>query len=272
MTKDVTTNNYINTERHLKDKGFKILYLIRDTRGDWGDDGGYIISVSKKDEDIYLHVLEINHNHEVSMHVLSDDDVFPNPEIHYDENADYFICGNLEYAKSLVQKLLSDIDIAYKAYMNEEWEYLLEWNFENKEGNLPQFSGYAQFYMHMLAVIFNVYHENPSEEWNHIDDMFKTPYTEPKSIVDPTEQPPLDVTDPDLGLLDWIDLPQPLNNQNQVLEKLAPMINDILMSTTEENLKTVANNLSLTLFKFGEHKFDEGYHAGLDDGIEQSTN
>lgn len=64
--------SYGSAEMLLKAEGFDIHHLMRDPRGDWGDDGGFIVSVSKKDDMWYLHILDINYNNELSTHVLDE--------------------------------------------------------------------------------------------------------------------------------------------------------------------------------------------------------
>jgi hypothetical protein len=43
MRKLTEDNVYGAIERQLRDNNFEVLHLMRDSRGDWGDDGGYLI-------------------------------------------------------------------------------------------------------------------------------------------------------------------------------------------------------------------------------------
>ena len=65
-------STYGACEASLKSSGFKVLHFIRDERGDWGDDGGYIVAISQKADKSYLHILEVNHNINVSEHILDE--------------------------------------------------------------------------------------------------------------------------------------------------------------------------------------------------------
>ena len=40
-----TDNVYGAIERQLRDENFNVKHLMRDFRGDWGDDGGYLVTV-----------------------------------------------------------------------------------------------------------------------------------------------------------------------------------------------------------------------------------
>lgn len=56
---DVT---YGAVEAMLFKRGFSVKKLVRDRRGDWGDDGGYIVSISERKGVWYVHLIEINYN------------------------------------------------------------------------------------------------------------------------------------------------------------------------------------------------------------------
>lgn len=49
-------------EALLMVNGFDIQYSLRDSAEDWGDDGGFVITLSKKDSKFYVHILEVNYN------------------------------------------------------------------------------------------------------------------------------------------------------------------------------------------------------------------
>ena len=73
MQKRLVTNKELNelevtygsVEAKLNQQGFDIKWLIRDVRHDWGDDGGFLISSSKKDNKFYLHVINVNYNEDI---------------------------------------------------------------------------------------------------------------------------------------------------------------------------------------------------------------
>ena len=53
---------YGSLEAYIKLMGFDIKHLIRDAREDWGDDGGYIVCVSKKGRLWYTHFIYVSYN------------------------------------------------------------------------------------------------------------------------------------------------------------------------------------------------------------------
>lgn len=98
-------NDYRNTKLLLEKEEFKVLHLFEDTRGDWGDDGGFMVVIAEKNEKIYLHILGINYNSPVKSHNLDEEAVltiggFP----------DFIICETVEDAQGIVNKFVSILD------------------------------------------------------------------------------------------------------------------------------------------------------------------
>jgi hypothetical protein len=101
-----TDNVYGAIERRLRDEQFKVLHLHRDTRGDWGDDGGYIVSISSKNDKYYVHILEVNYNYDVSTHILDESDERDSDTTH----TNYIACHSLEMAQAIVDGFVTNLD------------------------------------------------------------------------------------------------------------------------------------------------------------------
>jgi len=94
---------------HLLNKKFEVLHLHRDTRHDWGDDGGYLVSISKKDNLFYLHIVQINYNGNLEGMVLDEDD-WEKCKNQEEAFKDYFRFSTLEETQEKLIALCDDLD------------------------------------------------------------------------------------------------------------------------------------------------------------------
>lgn len=86
---------------YISSKGFQICKYYFDIREDDGDDGGFAIIISQKDDKIYLQVLPVTENLDCEDYVLSSDDIMDDSYAQFievlDENA----------ATELIEKFIS---------------------------------------------------------------------------------------------------------------------------------------------------------------------
>lgn len=116
MTKvDRSTQCTYGPMEQLLNEKFEVLHLFRDTRHDWGDDGGYLVSISKKEDLYYLHILQINYNGDLNYDVLDEED-WENVEDKEHAFKDYFTFGTIEEAQGKIIELCKDLDRILEEY------------------------------------------------------------------------------------------------------------------------------------------------------------
>tara|TARA_Y100000310_G_scaffold334897_1_gene415670 strand:+ start:7547 stop:8113 length:567 start_codon:yes stop_codon:yes gene_type:complete len=103
-------NTFGGIEKRLHDEGFEVKHLHRDTRHDWGDDSGYIVSISEKNDKIYLHVLQVNYNIGVDSHILDESDKRFENGCTIEDHADFIICDSMEDAQNKVNEFVAILD------------------------------------------------------------------------------------------------------------------------------------------------------------------
>lgn len=171
-----TDNVYGAIERRLRDENFEVLHLHRDSRGDWGDDGGYIISISKKREMIYLHILQVNYNVNVSIHILEPTDqqrfIKNNCKIYND----YLLFHSVEDAQKEIDIFLNYLD---QAILLEEKEiYYFTSGYVDKNWEIPEgFQDLSYQYLSMLSTCYSAYGDYSDKERKALSNLSKTQYT-----------------------------------------------------------------------------------------------
>ena len=99
-------NTYINAERMIAWSDFRVINMMRDVRGDDGDDGGFLVCLAEKHGEFYVIVLTINYNGNIDSHILH----IILPENITDDNFEDFKCfSTIEEAHAFIIQLESDL-------------------------------------------------------------------------------------------------------------------------------------------------------------------
>lgn len=93
----------------LLNSRFEVLHLHRDTRHDWGDDGGYIVAICKKKDLFYLHVIDINYNLALEGLILDEDD-WDKYKNEKDAFRDYMIFKTKEEVQEKLISICNELD------------------------------------------------------------------------------------------------------------------------------------------------------------------
>lgn len=149
MTKD---NVYGAIERQLRDENFNVKHLMRDHRGDWGDDGGYIVSVSEKNDKIYLHIISVNYNVSTSSNVLDEFDqrILDGKDKEADIQ-DYIICESIDGAQIKINEFVARLEKVVQ--LIEQDDYFFAHGYVDDNEDVPEgFENLDNYYLNMLAV------------------------------------------------------------------------------------------------------------------------
>lgn len=134
-------NVYSNVEKLLLLKGFEVRTIMRDLRGDSGDDGGYLISISKKEDLYYLHILAINYNNSLHTHCLDEDDWKEEKSNDLDNSnrafKDFLIFQTLDDIQDYLNEFVSDMD---RILEDDEDSYETFWYPEEVKEKYPEFT------------------------------------------------------------------------------------------------------------------------------------
>ena len=124
-----TANVFETTEKLILSKNFDVLHFMRDTREDSGDDGGYMVVLSIKNGEYYIHILGINYNGELNGHVLDDDDLKTCSSSAFPDFVKFSI---LEECKQYLEIFISDLEDLIVADDDEGGlcyvDDIMEWN------------------------------------------------------------------------------------------------------------------------------------------------
>jgi len=186
LTRD---NVYGAIERQLRDENFKVKHLMRDDRGDWGDDSGYLISVSEKNDKVYLHIIGVNYNLSIDSNVLDETykaivDGSQKPS----DIKDYIICDSIEDAQV---KINTFVDLLHKITWQIDYDesYFFSNGYINDDEQRPKgFEGFDNYYLSMLSKCWYSF----SECWAKDDDIlhnlttteYVPDYTDPEEYTD----------------------------------------------------------------------------------------
>ena len=105
--------DYGNVEKVLNDE-FKVHHLFRDTRGDSGDDGGYIVAISEKSEKFYLHIIPICQFCEIEF--LNIDETWSADNTGF---PDFIECNSIKDAQQKLNGIIKNLD----HYLTENNDY-----------------------------------------------------------------------------------------------------------------------------------------------------
>ncbi len=109
---------HLAIENLINDEGFEILHLYRDHGHDDCDDAGWIVSISKKNDKYYLHILMTSYNYELKTIVLDEESLALCGEGAF---GDFFAYDSVEKCQAKLNEL-RDHMITLKEH-NEDMEY-----------------------------------------------------------------------------------------------------------------------------------------------------
>lgn len=171
MRKYTEDNVYGAIERRLRDENFNVKHLYRDFREDWGDDGGYLIAVSKKNGKYYLHILDVNYNVKVWCHILDESDHrLIDGSANKMEHVDYIVCESLEEVQKEIVKFIDllDFTIGFDEHFST-YHYEIE--------DLPkELRGLGKYYLNMLEYCAFSYSEYRDKDRAAILNLLNTEY------------------------------------------------------------------------------------------------
>jgi hypothetical protein len=187
--RELTNDNvYGAIERQLRDENFKVKHLMRDSRGDWADDGGWLISISEKNDKIYLHVIGVNYNSSVGVNVLDEMD-YRIVEDGQDENkiADYIICESIADAQEKLNAFVVLVERAYEMIENDESYFFENGYFERAEDVPYGFVGLDSYYLSMISHCWFSMSEytNDADKLRNLTNIEYVPdYTDPEEYTE----------------------------------------------------------------------------------------
>ena len=186
LTKD---NVYGAIERQLRDENFNVKHLMRDFRGDWGDDGGYLVSISEKNGKVYLHIIAVNYNVSIDSNVLDENyhSILDGSQKETDIQ-DYIICESIEDAQTKVNEFVDRLKQVV-ALIEEDDNYFFESGYINDEEEVPPgFEGLEKYYLNMLASCWFSFSEYTQKDEPILLSLTKTEYvpdyTDPEEYMD----------------------------------------------------------------------------------------
>lgn len=177
-------NTYKAIEIRLRDEKFKVHHLYRDFRGDWGDDGGYIVAICEKKGIIYLHILAVNYNADVSCHILEKDDERVG-NLGEREFLDYFICESVEDAQRKINEFITHLEVVVEEVANDRYYFGNGILYPEDEPVPEYFKDFSFQYLSMLAIVHFSYSEYTSIDKPNLLNLTKTPYVPNYESDDP---------------------------------------------------------------------------------------
>ena len=100
---------YENIEKLFALRQIPIRNVYRDVRGDWGDDGGFIIVLSEMDGKFYLYIMWVCYNGRVKSFILTEHD--KNASINDKDNWDDFVVFYTEQeVQDYLEQFVKDLD------------------------------------------------------------------------------------------------------------------------------------------------------------------
>jgi hypothetical protein len=169
-----TDKTYGAIERQLQDNNFEVLHLMRDTRGDWGDDGGYIVSMSKKNDIVYLHIIQVNYNLTIHENILDEEQW--EESTHPDSYPDFFAFSSVEDAQLKLNEFVKYLNKA--VWLEEEMQnYYFKAGYIEKDWEIPDgFQHLDNQYLSMIAICVNAYGDYMTQDQEKLLNLSKTPY------------------------------------------------------------------------------------------------
>lgn len=157
---------------HLLNKKFEVLHLHRDTRHDWGDDGGYIVAICKKDHLFYLHVIEVNYNVELRGLVLDEDDW---EKCKDQEGAfkDFLTFNTIEDAQEKIISICDDLD-----YIIKEDEDVCLWDKDAFDKYEKEYTEYEKDCLRAMMSPYREYSQDKTILHNLIKTTYKPNFTD----------------------------------------------------------------------------------------------
>lgn len=172
------STTYGTVEVALKLNGFNILHLMRDVRGDWADDGGFIISVSEKNSLYYLHIVEVNYNMDIRCQLLVERD----EPLGHDEYHDFVSFKDLTELKIYLANMiriinqypkLEDCSIFKEDLLEEKTRSYIE---DDYPGLLQKIENEGDQFINLFLIIAWPYAEYMEQNNKLIEDLFNTTY------------------------------------------------------------------------------------------------
>lgn len=147
------SSTYDNLEKYLYYKEFNVLSLFKDSGNNDGDDGGYIISISKKDEKFYLHILEANYNGKLKYYNLDNNEV---------EEKCFYIFSESKQLEIFLNKFVDDLEYCVNEEKKDE-DFYGESNEEFQELSKKHNLNWDENYCDQLRLCFFSFKENSDE-------------------------------------------------------------------------------------------------------------
>jgi len=152
---------YENLEMYLNLKDFDILSLFKDSRRDDGDDGGYIISVSKKNEKFYVHILEANYNGNLEYYIFDEEDL----EKSKTTRKDFYVFNTSKEVEEFINKFVEDLDYCVNEEKENDEFYGEQEEAFQKLSKRENFNWNDNYCEHLRVCFF------PYSEYNDMDDI-----------------------------------------------------------------------------------------------------
>lgn len=103
-------------------ENFNLIHYTFDHRGDDGDDGGYMITISEKENVYYLHVLYINY--EYDYHIIDDSETVTNRKYgKWEDIETYLKFDSVDAAYNYLIKLIYRFDSMILTVVNNRFGY-----------------------------------------------------------------------------------------------------------------------------------------------------
>ena len=179
-------NVYGAIERQLRDENFDVKHLMRDSGGDWADDGGYLISISEKNDKIYLHIIRVNYNGYIDSNVLDENDHrITNGSRKESDIQDYIKCTSIEDAQTKLNKFVDLLDIT----LTDDVSWYFENGYIDHDDDKPEgFETFDNYYLEMLCACwfpFSEYHEIDAPILRNLTNIeYVADYTDPTEYTE----------------------------------------------------------------------------------------
>lgn len=122
---------YDNMERLFAWENIQLKNIVRDSIGNDGDDGGYIVALGKKADEYYLYVVWTCYEGAIGRFIVSEEDSRYQNTLDGTDNGyvDFVKFSSLEAVQVYIEKFVADLDMCYelseekKSYKKGEWEF-----------------------------------------------------------------------------------------------------------------------------------------------------